>query len=61
MKKPNVTERPVPCEHVGEVWYDVEGGVDDVRDGEVYQEVVRHRPHSFIRENNPNYWNKNIV
>ena len=55
MKKPNVTERPVPCEHVGEVWYDVEGGVDDVRDGEVYQEVVRHRPHSFIRENNPNY------
>lgn len=50
-----ITKRPVPGEHVGKVWDNVEGSVDDICYGQVHQEVVRHRPHSFIREHDPNH------
>ncbi len=54
MKK-KITKRPVPGEHVGKVWDNVEGSVDDICYGQVHQEVVGHRSHSFIREHDPNH------
>ena len=38
----SLTERPVASEHVGEVGDHVERSVDDVRRGQVHDEVVRH-------------------
>ena len=51
-----LTERPVAGEHVGEVGYDVEGGVDDVCHGQVDDEVVRHGAHSSVGHYNPYNW-----
>ena len=49
------TKRPVPCEHVGEVWYHIEGYIHDVRYGEVHYEVVGNRPHPGVRQNDPDH------
>ena len=50
------TKRPVSGEHVGEVGDDVEGGVHDVRDAEVDNEVVGDRPHPGVRHHYPYHW-----
>ena len=44
----NLTERPVTRKHVGEVGDDVEGGVDDIRHGQVDKEVVGHGAHPLV-------------
>ena len=51
----NLTERPVTRKHVGEVGDDVEGGVDDIRHGQVDKEVVGHGAHSLVRHHDPDY------
>ena len=49
------TKRPVPCEHVCEIWNDIEGGIHDIRYGEVHYEVVGDRPHPGVRQNYPDH------
>ena len=49
------TKRPVPCEHVGEIWNYIEGGIHDIRYGEVHYEVVGDRPHPGVRQNYPDH------
>ena len=44
----NLTERPVSRKHVGEVGDYVEGGVDDIRHGQVDKEVVGHGAHPLV-------------
>ena len=51
----NFTKRPVPCEHVGEVWNHIEGSIHDIRYGEVHYEVVGHRSHPGVRQNYPDH------
>ena len=54
----DLTKGPISGEHVGEVGNDVEGSVDDIRRGEVDDEVVGHRSHPLVGEDNPDYWNR---
>ena len=48
-----LTNRPVACEHVGEIWDDVEGSVDDDRHEKVDDEVVGDVVHPGVGHHDP--------
>ena len=48
-----LTKGPVSGEHVGEVGDDVEGGVDDVGQRQVDDEVVGDGPHPGVGHHDP--------
>ena len=48
-----LTNDPITGDHVGEVRNDVEGGIHDVSDGQVDDEVVGHRSHPCMGHHNP--------
>ena len=49
------TKRPVPCEHVGEIWNHIECGIHDIRYGEIHYEVVGNRSHPGVRQYYPDH------
>ena len=50
-----LTNDPITSDHVREVWDDIEGGVHDVGNGEVHDEVVGHRAHPRVGEHDPDH------
>lgn len=55
------TKRPVPCEHVGEIWNHIECGIHDIRYGEIHYEVVGNRSHPGVRQYYPDHWRKILL
>ena len=51
-----LTKRPVSCEHVCEVWDNIERCVHDVSYREIDYEVICNRAHPSIGHHDPYHW-----